>query len=260
MIEATQPHVERAISTVEAEIDVVTTERDAFRAFLARLHDIRPATSTTTTASPGPEPSVPSGTVIQAVQDDTATDGLAAVRSAYRETVMDTPHYEREYGDTLAESLETETSTALAEHVTRGGRLRPTVRDAFVEAAEQASDDRRRFLSTLRRERDSLEAIASELNEIEREVFSLQRDISGASSEQLAAIDQRLQALERRGAELARQRQELIHNRQGPVLSGIDGTSLVEYLYGEMETRCPALADAADCLDVIRNHRQRCLR
>jgi hypothetical protein len=259
MIEATQPHVERAVSTVEAEIDVAATERDAFRSFLARLHDIRPATATTTT-SPGREPSVPSGTVIQTVQDDTSTDGLAAVRRAYRETVMDTPHYEREYGDTLAESLATETSAALAEHVTRGGRLRPSVRNAFVGAAEQASDDRRRFLSTLRRERDSLETLASELNEIEREVFSLQQDIPGAASGQLAVIDQRLQALERRGAELARQRQELIHNRQGPLLSGIDGTSLVEYLYGEMETRCPALTDAADCLDVIRHHRQRCLR
>jgi len=260
MIEATQPHAERAISTVKAEREVVATERDAFRAFLARLHDIGPATPTTTTASPGRESSVPSGTVIQAVQTDSSTDSLAAVRSAYRETVMDTPHYEREYGDTLAESLATETSAALAEHVTRGGRLRPPVHDALVEAAKQASDDRRRFLSTLRRERDSLEAVAGELNEIERDVFSLQRDMSGASSKRLAAIDQRLQALERRGAELARQRQELIHNRQSPLLSGIDEASLVEYLYSEMEIRCPALADATDCLDLIRHHRQRCLR
>lgn len=260
MIEATQPHIERAKSTVEAEIDVVAAERDAFASFLSRLHDIQPAAR----KSPAPDaPSraapTPSGIAIRSARDGQA-DELAAVRTAYRETVMDTPHYAREYGDTLAESLATEAGEALAEHVTQGGTLRPEIHDTLVEAAERARDDRRQFLSTLRREHDSLEAAESELNEIERAVFSLQREIPGASSEQLAALDDRLQAFERRGAELARRRQELIHNRQGRLLSGIDGSSLVEYLYGDMETRCPALADTADCLDTIRHHRQRCLR
>jgi len=154
----------------------------------------------------------------------------------------------------------TETSEALAEHVTQDGTLRPPVHDALVEAARDARDDRRRFLSTLRREQESLEAAERELNEIELEVFSLQKDIPGAPSERLATIDERLQTLERRGAELARRRQERIHDRPGRYLSGVDETSLVEYLYGEGETRCPVLADATECLETIRRHRQRCLR
>jgi len=262
MIEATQPHVERARAIVEAEREIVAAELDAFETFLARLQEIQPeSTARTSITDPVPEGDVSalSGMTIRSAHGG-QTDELEAVRTAYRETVMDTPHYDREYGDTLAESLATEASEALAEHVTQGGTLRPPVHDALVEAARDARDDRRRFLSTLRRERESLEAAECELNEIEQETFSLQKDIPGASSEQLATIDGRLQALERRDAELARRRQERIHDRPGRYLSGVDGTSLVAYLYGETGTRCPVLADATECLETIRHHRQRCLR
>ncbi|WP_425433307.1 DUF7260 family protein [Haloarcula rubra] len=57
-----------------------------------------------------------------------------------------------------------------------------------------------------------------------------------------------------------RNRQRRIHNRSGITLSGVDDTSLGQYLYDEYETLCPVLAVVAELVDTIQSCRTRCDR
>lgn len=255
MVQTRQPTIDRALSRVEDEIDIVEAERDAFARFLARLEDA------SATAFDATGPTTGGGSTALTTGDARQSAELRQIRQAYRETVMALPHYEREYGDTLRESLAEELGETLAGHLVDGQVLAPPVREALVAGVERARDDRGQFLGLLRRERASLETVASELNDIEARLVELEARVSAASeSGRLAAIDSTLAELERQCTDLATARQETIHGRTARQVSGVDGCSLVGYLYEDMETTTPALSDATSCLDSIRHQRRRCLR
>lgn len=256
MVQTKQPTIERARTVVGEEIELVSAELDAFEQFLSRLGDVQVDDAPTGGASRGGH-----GTATLVVGDAGPADELAAIRSAYRETVMDVPHFEDEYDETLRENLAAETGDLLAYRVAEGGTLTPTVYGALREACEGCRDDREDFLGQLERERDSLREVEAELNDIETRVVELQGRLSEASeSTEFASVDAELQAIERRCTDLANRRQEVIHNRAARVLSGVDDASLVGYLYGELETVTPALTDVGSCLELVRHCRKRCLR
>lgn len=253
MVRTRQPTIERARTAVEGEIELVSTEREAFEGFLDRLRDVATTGTETVSRSGGP-------TTLVATRS-APSEGLEAVRTAYRETVMAVPHYDEEYGDTLAESMAAEFGTVLAGHVADGEVLTPVLSDALVEASERARNNRTDFLRHLRQERESLRDIETDLNGIEARVDELEPQISSAStSAQLADIDDTLDELERRCTDLANRRQRTIHDRSTREISGVDDRSLLRYLYADMETITPALVDIAACLDAIRYQRERCLR
>jgi hypothetical protein len=255
MVQTRQPTIDRALTRVEEEIDIVEAEREAFARFLARLEDA------SATAFDATGPTTGGGSTALTTGDARQSAELRQIRQAYRETVMALPHYEREYGDTLRESLTEELGETLAGHLVDGRVLAPPIREALVAGVERARDDRGQFRGLLRRERASLDTVASDLNDIEARLVELEAQVSAASeSGRLAAIDSTLAELEQQCTDLATARQETIHGRTARQVSGVDGCSLVGYLYGDMETTTPALSDAASCLDSIRHQRRRCLR
>jgi len=253
MIRARQPTIDRALEPVEQEITLVRDERDAFVAFLDRLHDIQARRHDT--------PQTTGGATTVAMSSNSPVTELREVQQAYRETVMGVPHYEREYGDTLQESLKEELGETLASHVIAGRVLTLTIRGAIIEATEQSRENRERFLRSLRQERESLCSIAEELNDIELRLVDIAGCIDDAEkSADFTHIDETLQTLEERCTDLATQRQERIRARPSRPLAGVDTVSLSQYLYREMETVTPALTDIISCLETVRNQRRRCLR
>jgi hypothetical protein len=256
-----QPHIERALDVVEAEAALLRRERDAFERFLRRVGDLQvnpPAAEAVGQTVPEASGAVPAQSTL--VTGD-APDGLDGVRTAYRETVMAVPHYDREYGESLAEHAAAELGEAVAAQLVSGAAPVPVVERAVLEAAGEARDSRKGLVGILERERDSLEGVKADLDELERSVYDLGRRISDATrSGELAAIDAELEAAEKRSTDLLDRRQELLHGRSTAAVSGLEADSLVRYLYGGLETHCPALADIAACLDSIRTHRTRCLR
>jgi hypothetical protein len=241
------------MARTDEERDIVRTERDAFESFLDRLRDIQAdgwnASETT------------HGHTALTTVDKAPQTGFQEIRRAYRETVMGVAHYDREYGDTLRESLAAEVGEPLARRVADGQILMPAVHDALVEATRQTRDDRDEFLARLRRERESLRTIADELNDTEARVVELADRIDATDkSADLSRIDGTLRLLERRCTDLVSRRQQRVHNRGNRDLSGFASGSLSQYLYGDMETVTPAIADAGSCLETIRYERARCLR
>lgn len=256
MVQTRQPTIDCATALVDEELELVEREQEAFERFLACVRE----TGTTRSRTAGGERN--GGPAVLVGAEGRPSERLRTVRTAYRETVMAVSHYEQEYGDTLRESVATELGETLAGHVADGRVLTPVLSDALVEASERARDDRADFLRALRRERESLAGIAAELNDVERRAVELgERAGAASTSAQLADTHESLADLERRCADLADRRQSTIHGRTVDRLSGVDGTSLVQYLYGDrMETVTPALSDIASCLDVVRHQQTRCLR
>ncbi len=256
MVRTTQPNIERARDRVGTEIELVDRERTAFRRFVSRLHDVGGEQPV-----PG-ETSAGGGPAVATVRESTPSEGLRAVRAAYRETVMAVPHYDREYGDTLAESLATELGETLAGHVVDGQVLTPRLHEAVRAAGERARDNRSGFLRHLERERESLCGVATELNEVESRLVELGARVDEApTSSHLGTVDDALATLEERCTDLANRRQATIHGRSVGKISGVEGASLLQYLYADhLATVTPALSDLADCLDAVRHQRTRCLR
>jgi hypothetical protein len=255
MTRATQPTIDRARALVEREIRLVDRERAAFVRFLARLDEMDTPRSESSVAASG-------GPVALAAPETTPSAQLRAVRTAYRETVMAVSHYEQEYGDTLRESVAAEFGSPLAGHLAERESLTPAVYSGLLEAGERARADRTEFLRRLRRELQSLERAAAELNEIEVEVVELSERVDAAStSARLADIDSSLATLEQRCTDCANSRQATIHGRSSGAIAGVDGTSLLQYLYAdETRTVTPVLSDVGSRLDAIRHQRARCLR
>lgn len=254
MVQTRQPTIDHAMTSVEQEIDIVETEREAFDRFLSRVRNIQ-------TTQPGvPESSNTEIAVLVSV-GTVPSRGREAVRAAYRETVMAVPHYEREYGETLAENVAAELGATLARPLVTRQSLTPAIHTALVEAAEQGRDNRTDFLRSLRRERDSLQNVERELSDIDTRVVELDERISAAStSADRSNIDESLRILERRCSDLAASRQEIIHSRSVRTDSGVTEDSLVQYLYADMETVTPGLRDIASRLTDIRTQRERCPR
>ncbi|MFB6131273.1 MAG: hypothetical protein ABEJ28_10680 [Salinigranum sp.] len=274
MIETRQPRIETALGIVDEESDVLSAEKRAFEDFLARLveGDGTSLRATGTVHAMGGSGAATggwsastgggtAGTAALAVADAPPSKVLERIRTAYRETVMSVPHYETDYGDSLFENLAAEFGRDLARQVTRGPSVTPVLYEALVDGTKRARAERTRFLAALRRERESLERTRDELNDCETEAIRLGDRIAGSGwSDELGAIDRELEALERRCESISRRRQQLLHSRPITNLAGVGTGGLSQYLYGECETTCPALADVSDCVETIRLLRRRCLR
>jgi hypothetical protein len=256
MIETNQPRIEDALEIVDSEIEFATDERRAFRRFRQRLSAIDPAGPATTGAamSDGATLTVASGT-------PSAGEGIRDVRRAYRETVMNTPHFETEYDESLRAHVAAELGTEVATQVVDGYRLTPVLREALETGSEQAAAERTEFLRVLEGERDSLAAIRATLDDCDRRLLDVGETLSeGPDTVTLGRLDDRLAAIERECQDLAEDRQRRLHHRSVGPYSGIEGQSIVTFLYAECEATCPGLAAIADCLSTVQTLRRRCLR
>lgn len=256
MLDTNQPQIEDALDIVDREIRFAKDERRAFRRFRQRLETIDPVTPTGSGAAMG------GGETLALAGGNAAPgEGIRAVRRAYRETVMDTPHFEAEYDESLRANVAGEFGAEVASQVAEGRQLLPVLHETLDAGCEQAARERTEFLRVLERERDSLRAIRTTLDDCDRQTLDVSEALSEApDSATLGRLDQRLDGLEQECRDLIAGRQRRLHHRSVGSFSGIDEESLVEFLYADCEATCPGLAAVANCLSTIQSLRRRCLR
>jgi len=254
MTETIQPKIDRALTRIDRECELLEAERDAFRALLRRISGIQMDLPGSTDVGTG-------GAAAVATSFGHRQSGsLHEIREAYRETVMAVPHYDTEYDESLEENLTAECGHSLANRIVDGEGLPPTVYEGFLGACKRAHRERERTLQYVKRERDSVGRYGSKLDDIESAVVEAGERIPSASDTRtLSRIDGTLAGLESRCSDLAEERQEQIHERSA---TDVDGSELgfLAYLYADLETTTPVLADVASCLETIRHYRGRCLR
>lgn len=218
--------ISTAIGIVDREQTEVTLERDAFERFADRTRSLPskpPRTGTVPTVS---------------IPLQSSTTDTAALRRAYSETVMNVPHYEDAYDESVTENVTAEFGPEIATLFDPGAVTSVTeaTRERVVMAASQAAADRDEFCGTLDSELESLRVARRELSTVLDEL----------DSSVIPAWYR--QEFEGRLSEIIECRQSEIDGRS---ISYFDGHNLCTYLYGDEPRTYPALTAVARLLDSV---------
>lgn len=148
--------VSTAARVVDEERTEVRAERDAYREFSERLAAIDSA------------PPTPPDRATRFTSDTATTDRIQRVRTAFRETVLDTPHYDDVYDESLLEHLAGEFGPEVADGLRPESSMSlsaPYKQKLGVKTA-RALSRRDNFLDTLDDEARSIESARSALAEV----------------------------------------------------------------------------------------------
>lgn len=238
--------VPNALATVEEEQQRTAAERDAFARFASRIASFE---ATKSTGAAGRAESI-------VVAEPVKAPELCSIQEAYRETVMDVDHYEEEYDELLVTHMNEEFSAELALAVTEGETFSPQLKQALVQASNQARAERASFLQTLDQEQKSLEHAKATLMEIATAVDDLAHTrFHRRSIDKLIRMYTRSMDLEERCTQELTDRQEQLHDH-----SPIDGKELQEYLHASREWTYPVLLDGVNCISRIQKIERRLIQ
>lgn len=227
----------RAGERVREERTELSDEAEALEAFDSRLGGIE-------VEAPPP----PADTRLQRVPRGPADPGpsaaVARVREAYRETVMSVPHYDRIYGESLAENLAAELGPELAAMLDGDGptTFTPARRNALRSAVRSVAHQRRELVETLDRELASLDRAAEACSPVAARVARPGPHDPSALAADIDRLD-----------EVVADRQEHFATAVERGLSG--RLAFCEYLYGDAPWTFPVLSACARLRDRIERAR-----
>lgn len=183
---------------------------------------------------------------------------LERVRDAYKETVMDVPHYREEYGDTLPESMAEEFGVDVATAVCHGDSLSPQLQRTIVGRAGDAQRRRDRLEDAIGDELASIDSAESDLGAVDRERRALLDHVANRPRfEALVDVWHRLGDLEERVGSSLEARQSFLRNP--PMHVREDLPPFHDYLYEPLDVSHPVLAAGAALGDRINRDRKRIL-
>lgn len=242
-------HIGTARSLLEQEQTRIADEAAAFGAFARRVSAVDP--DTRPVADGGPTAS----TSLETAPGD---DGLAAVREAYRETVMAVPHYDDEYDESLSANMSLEFGDDVAGAVENGAPLTPRLKATLVERSRAARRQRTSLLRQFEDEADALEDAEETLVQSRRTADRIREaDLGQCSFDELAAewrlVGDRLDETE----SLLQQRQHVLRDRERDTGTRPGGPSFEEYVYGPMAVTHPVLAAGTEVADQLGHARER---
>lgn len=215
-----------ALEHVDREAAELHAERTAFERFAEKVATISPMADGAAAGA-----NAAAGGAL-ALADDQGAKKRAAVREAYRETVLTVDHYEEIYGEPLlvnvAGELSEDLATALADDA--GVPFTEHLQSVLRAAAVDAADRRREFHDRILAERESLETAREELREV---IETL--DGSGLPSWYRPSFDDRLD-------DLVERRQDRLQSRAA---YRQDGHDLCEYVYASEPWTYPVLTAIA---------------
>lgn len=216
-----------ATTRVEQERNEIEREREAFQEFAERTRTL-PTVSQTPSASCG-----------TTVLGDGPSDRVERLQEAYEETVMDIPHYDAVYGESIGENLLAEFGPEFASlfDPSSGVGFTEYHRDALTSATRVRIEERERFEAVLDGERASLRTAKRTLESIIDDLDSTVVD-DWYREEFFTRVDDLLSA-----------RQSDLGSR--PTHSRLDGHDLCEYLYADEPWSYPVLTAGGRLLDSV---------
>lgn len=244
---ATLSTLRAATDAVEEEQSRTAAERDAFRSFAEQVGELAPETGTAAGMTNA-------GSVAMVAVAEPAR-GLAGVREAYRETVMAVPHYDEDYGETLAENMAAEFGDDVAMSVQNARSLSPMLKRLLVAKATGAATERERLIGRLDREADELRSARKTLSEVDAELEDY--DLPTLHQVDFAGLIDRwdhLDRLEDRSCDLLQTRQRDLGERSRDHRT--DGPAFIDYVYSRLSVDYPVLAGGTAVLERIEDARR----
>lgn len=236
-------YVLAAFRAVKAEKKQVEAEQEAFAEFAQEIRTLSTA---------GPTARKTNAQTVNAVPGKRE---LARVRETYRETVMSTPGFDKEYDESFREHVAAEFGDDTASLLTDGHHLNQPIKQLLAQQASQSARHRQLLLEGLTVEERSLEDADSRLEPVRETLSTVEcADLSTESLSALTDLDTELRARRADCRALLRGRQEQIHtvNRR---VKGNSKTLTQEYLYRDLPVSFPVLAATLDRLDSIADAR-----
>lgn len=236
------------------ERNILRTEADAFGRFCRRVQSVDADAEST-----GSAPARSAATATLAARTEHADSAAsAAIREAYVETVMDTPHYAAEYGDSYWESVASEFGAELAMALRQAARVTPLLRDQVLAAARESKTSRKQLLADVGDEADALDAAERTLRAVHEDLVAIRsRPFYGCPLHELRQLLADLDALEADCQDLAVRRQAGDLGPKTVHVPSADDRPLNEYLYQSLSSSHPLLS-AVGCVsdDVVTTARR----
>lgn len=212
-------------------------ERDAFDQFATRVNQLTPE-------SPQLNSPAPVATTLTYKEKPPSTNtSLNSVCQLYRETVMDTDHYEEDYGDRLPPSVAAEFGADLANALLNADALTQSLQKSLVNAGIDAANDRKTFQTALTHEIEELTTAQRELRELTTRVKHKGDGLANPTSfETLIQIHEEVQQVEEETEALLQELQITIaeHPKLGeiPLLNTSIGIKTGHTLYSQTPWTC----------------------
>jgi len=228
-----------AREALRAEQRKLRAERDAFREFDSRVGEL--------TLSHPPEQQK----VTRSLQVTGRTSAIKLIRGPYKETIMDVPHYNKEYGETFLENVRVELGPEIAKILEAGTVFTPPLKQTIRTSARTASERREMVLAVLETEASMLENTATFCDEVQ----PLPDLRSETTFERLCALAEQLEKHESRAEMQLMERQQILHNLESHHSRNGESILLSEYLYDSLSTNYPILQTLTRLLEDVRNTR-----
>jgi hypothetical protein len=246
--------IPRARQLVQTELERTIAERDAFESFRRRVAalDIPQA------PVDGTHQLQEIPRIIETDPSSSTTSPLSKIQQAYRETVMNVPHYKEEYDESLEQNLALEFGEELAIATTTNSHLTPYLQQSIMQAAIQAATRRETFVPRLQNEANALKEADRTLSKIHTEYEALTaQPYSDQSVGDLRETYWRLTACRTACEEVLAERQT--HRTEGHMAEPHtkELVDLQEYLYQPLDVTYPMLTDGTAVLDRIETARRR---
>ncbi len=230
--------IQQTQQAIDTEIRRTRSEAHAFKDFAVEVRKLDSSASSTGTA----------GTITRSVAVNTP-NSRQKLKSAYKNTVMEVPHYKEEYGDSFQESFIAEFGAALGEAVLQGPSFDPRQRRLLLAKTQQARQDRSKLIDTLDEEQESVRTLSSQIREVSEEIGKLEEKAAAAGRfDSFVDIRSRLLTIESTSESLIATRQETLTEQRKTLSLPIDAPDVPTYLYKEMDVTYPLLASIADIL------------
>jgi hypothetical protein len=222
-------------------------ERDAFNDFRSQITDLNP--------EPAPQASQTQATGSVVLSKGKSTM-LKQVRTAYRKTVMDVPHYTEDYNELLPVNMSKELGTELSKTVTSGQQFTIPLKKALLESSQIAAENRTKFLRKISQEATAIQEAKTALDELEKHLQTATPDFWECSYDELVTLWDELYALEKEYAGLCSKRQSQLQRRQKRMRLPDDMPTLCVYLYKKLPVTYPILSDSLDRIEHVRSERK----
>lgn len=241
-------YLKSAKANLDEERSRTAAERDAFHTFAKRVSELSAnGESAISTAN--------RGSLASAIEVPESASSVEKVREAYRDTVMAVPHYDEDYGESIADNMAIEFGEEVATTVEKGQELTPMLQQVLISKAQSAADERDRLITHLDRE-------ARELNEAENNFAEVQSELEKYDSLTLRGLDlnelgewwDRLDELEQRCNDVVNTRQQRLNEDRET--KPFDGIEFKGYLYSSLPVDHPVLAEATEVLERIEDARR----
>lgn len=175
-------------------------------------------------------------------QQKSTVEGTSKVRTAYRDTIMSVPHYEKEYGDTYLSSVSEELGPDLAIAITESSELTPISKSALINQIDNTIEGRKQLRKTVQSEQDSIESGYNDLYNIgefihqypENKIFRLNND---QKTKFEAKLSNNIDDLDK----ISINRQQEINKIQKSAQTNQSHSDLYSYFYQSMSTNYPVL-------------------